>query len=59
MPEDDLEQISRLISEAKRLAESNREWAIVAYLLGLAAIELGKMADAPPEPPAPPGRPKS
>jgi hypothetical protein len=57
MPDDDLEELSRLISEAMLITEA-RGLATVGYHLELAAIELGKLADMPPpKPPEPPETP--
>jgi hypothetical protein len=50
MPDDDLEELSRLISEAMLITET-RGLASVGYLLELAAIELGKLAEMPPPKP--------
>jgi len=58
MPEDDIEEMSRLIAEAKRLAEA-RNWATVSYLLDLIAAEVAKTKDMSVETISPPERPKS
>lgn len=59
MPHDDLEKLSRLISEARRIAETRPEWATVVYLLELAAVEISEKENMPIDPPSPPKRPGS
>jgi hypothetical protein len=56
MPNDDLQALSRLIAEAKRLAETHR-LDTLAYLLDMAALELGQATPAPKKEPSTERRP--